>query len=123
MRSVISDGGLAHTDEASDSRLTNCQGVYLSRALIGRKEKQLVLLDRSTKGESELILLECWSLLPGSIQEEVVRIENIVSQEFENRPMVPVGSGLRDHADVRPRGTPEGRIVKSGLHFELAQRI
>ena len=84
---VIRQWRFAQAGRASSPRLTGSNAVNLTRPLIGTEEKQFVLLDRSSQREPKLVLLEDRAPLACSVQKEIIRVEKLVAEELENRPM------------------------------------
>ena len=75
-----------------------------AKTLIIAEEKRAVLDDRTTQGESELVLAKRWLGLPGAIIEKSVGVEIGITQKFEQRAMQPVSTPLGLHADDSARG-------------------
>lgn len=61
--------------------------------------------------------------MSGPVQEKIVRVKDIVTQEFERGPVILIAAFFCDDADIRSHRTSERCIVKRGLHLELFQRI
>ena len=51
-------------------------------SLVGTKEEELVLDDRTAERSAELVLLHFRTPLPGDLQEGIVRIEDVVAEEL-----------------------------------------
>ena len=89
------------------------------RILVAEKEKQLVLLDRSTDHAAKLIALQ----LVHRRRKCVPRIQISVAQEFKRRAVEVVGARFGHHFDRPRRVLPVLRRRGTRLYFELLQRI
>src|ERR1700719_4398755 len=70
-----------------------------SPAFIGPEEKCLVLLDWSTEGAAELILLEIRNRNTIFVVDEIIRIQDGIPEVFIEIAVDPIGSGLCNHVD------------------------
>src|SRR5205807_4304874 len=75
-----------------NKRSCACRSLPDGRALIARKEKQLVLLDRTAERAAELMAFQT-IVLDG---EEVARIERIVTYKFKDIAVKRIRAGLHD---------------------------
>src|SRR5690348_4637887 len=66
-----------------------------SQSLIVAEEKRLVFLNAATDGAAKLVLAVGWTRCSGSIGEEIVRIELVITQELIETAMEIVGSRFR----------------------------
>ena len=65
-----------------------------ARAFVVEEVEQLVFLDRAAQATAELILVILRTAQMVAIREEVVGVEVVVTQVFEEQPMHPVGTAL-----------------------------
>jgi len=70
-----------------------------------------------------LVLLELRTRLAGPVQKEIVGIQEIVTQEFENRAVEIVAARLGNHADIGTYPTTKCCVVETGLNLELFQAV
>jgi hypothetical protein len=87
----------------------------LAQPLVAAEEEGLVLDDRAAEGEAELVAPEL--RLP--VVEEVARVQVVVAQELEDRPVEGVGAGLGDGEEDAPGGAAVLGAVAVGEHPEL----
>ena len=87
--------------------------------LVAEKEKQLVLLDRSTDHAAKLIALQ----LVHRRRKCVPRIQISVAEEFKGSAVEIVGARFRHHFDRARRVLPVLGRHGTGLHLELLQRV
>jgi hypothetical protein len=87
--------------------------------LVRTEKQQLVLHHWTAKREAELVLFEHTSWLTCSVSEKIVRIENIVAQEFEDRAVEFITSTLGHNVDVGAGVAPKRRVELTGLDLEF----
>ena len=56
--------------------------IVLDETLVGCKEKCLVLSNRTTNREAELVLLQLGSQLTILVQKKVIRIQSVIAEEL-----------------------------------------
>src|ERR1700733_1040423 len=78
-----------------------------ARALVIEEVEQFVLLDRSTEAAAELILMILRTAQVVAVGEEVIGVEVVVAQVFEQQAVHRVGPALRIH---RNNGTGTAAI-------------
>ena len=95
----------------------------LPRALIVNEEEQFVLEDRAAQCCAELVLVERWAWQAGQIGEVIVRVEDIVTQEFEDDTMELICAILERGIDDRTGCMAELGWEVVGLYFELLDSV
>src|SRR4030095_2691128 len=105
------------------TRAVDVDSVALTRALVGREEKQLLLAYRTAKIKPELILLQNWSRLPGLVAEKGVCIQRIIAEKLPQSTMKGIAATLRDQLDVCTSVASVGGVVLAGLHLELLDGV
>ena len=80
-------------------------------------------MDRTSKGKSELVLLQGRARPAHPFQEEIVGIQDIIAEELENRTVIGVRSRLGDDANIGTAIASVSGIVQSCLYFKLLKGI
>src|SRR5262245_18754800 len=73
------------------------------QALVGKKEEQLVLDDRSAQDSAEVILVYSAPLHAGAIEEPVVGVQNGIAKVVEHVAMEGVGSRPGEQQNLASR--------------------
>ena len=85
--------------------------------MIGAEEEQLIVLDSPSDRPSILVLSDDRLLLPGLIEEKVIRIQSFVPEELEGGTVEGILAGFRNDVDVRPGIPPKRSVGLAGLAF------
>jgi len=98
--------------------------VELARFLIIAKDEYLVLLNRTAKRTSVLILPQNLSQTASvGVLKKAICVEVFVTEELPKRAMKCVSTALGDHIHIRSWVPPEASIVGRGLDLELLERV
>ena len=79
--------------------------------------------DGSTDGCAELVLLEVGSRLAGELREEIIRVEDVVADEFPGTPVELIGTGFADEVDVGAAAATVGGVEVGGLDTEFLDGV
>src|ERR1700735_3136601 len=76
------------------------QTIDFGQALVANEEKCLISYDGATNRSSKLIVLQLRSGLSSLLQEEVIRIEDVVAYKLPGAAVEPIGAALAHHIDI-----------------------
>src|ERR1700749_223961 len=76
------------------------KAIYLGKTLVGAEEEGAVAMNGSADICAELILLEVGTRLAVELREKIVRVEDVVADEFPRAAVKVVGAGFADEVDV-----------------------
>jgi hypothetical protein len=79
--------------------------------------------DRPAQYAAELVVAHRRARQVAAVAEPVVRVQLLVAEVFEQRPVVLVRARARDERNLRARRAPELRRVGRGLNAELLQGV
>src|SRR5581483_3790345 len=74
-----------------------------ARTFVIEKEEQFVLADRATQVSAELVPAQRRLSQPRFVRKKIVRVENVIPEEFESLSVERVGTGFRGDIDDAAR--------------------
>src|SRR5262249_10085751 len=92
----------------------------LAKAFVVSESECFVLSNWPAEGGPELIPLKRWSV---SLIEEVRRVQSVISQKLEERPVQLIAAGLRHDYYLSAGFFAELRAIGIGLHVEFAHCV
>src|SRR6266404_7448328 len=99
------------------------QPVHLPSPLVGTKNEEFVLDNRSAEAAAKLVLFHYRAGLMLLIEEEIVRVKFVVAQELKCRTMQLIASGFSDYLHVRARPAAVSCVIQARLDLELLNGI